>query len=131
MVRELIYNEIATAMNDYDNSIYCTQKYELQPKSIPCAFIELISKARMRGYADLNNTDHQHRYTFEVQVIANSLSKAYEMIGVAETAFKALSFFEEYCEPIDNRDVKLSRIVARFSAQVDDEQLISTLTESE
>lgn len=131
MVRELIYNEIANAMNAYDDSIYCTQKYELQPPSIPCAFIEQISKVRMREYADLNNTDHQHRLTFEVQVFAKELSKAYEMMAVAETAFKSLSFFEEYCEPLDNRDVNLSRIVARFSAQVDDEEIISRLTESE
>lgn len=128
MVRELIYNVIATALYQYDSSIYCAQKYELQPKSVPCAFIEQISKVRMRAYADLNNTDHQHRLTYEVQVIGKSLSSAYGMMGVVEEEFQKLSFFEDICEQIDNADVTLSRVVARFSAQVDDEELISLLT---
>ena len=131
MVRELIYNEIANALNEYDNTIYCSQRYELQPKSVPCAFIEQISKVRVREYADLTNTDHQHRLTFEVQVIGNGLSYTYEMMSVVEEAFRKLSFFEDFCEQLDNRDVKLSRVVARFSAQVDDEEIISLLTESE
>lgn len=131
MVRELIYNEIANALNDYDSSIYCSQRYELQPRSVPCAFIEQISKVRVREYATLNNTDHQHRLTFEVQVIGNGLSYAYGMMSVVEEAFRNLSFFEEFCEQLDNADIKLSRIVARFSAQVDDDEIISRLTESE
>ena len=131
MVRELIYNEIANALNEFDSSIYCSQRYELQPRSVPCAFIEQISKVRMRDYAELNNTDHQHRLTFEVQVIGSGLSYAYEMMGIVEEAFKKLSFFEEICEQLDNADIKLSRIVARFSAQVDDDEIISRLTESE
>lgn len=131
MVRELIYNAIAEALNYFDDSIYCSQVYELRPKSVPCAFIEQISKVRVREYADLNNTDHQHRLTFEVQVIGNSLSYAYEMMGVVEDTFQDLSFFEDMCEQIDNADITLSRIVARFSAQVDDDELISRLTESD
>lgn len=118
MDRKLIYSTIANEINTYDANVYVTQKYEPIPKSIPCVFVEMVSKVRSRQYANLCNTDDQYRYTFEVQVFHTSLTAAYELMEFIEEKFKAISFFEDMCQPIDNADQSVTRIVARFSAQL-------------
>lgn len=117
MDRELIYNEISTAIEAYDASVYVTQRYEPIPESVPCVFVEMISKARSLQYATLCNTDEQYRYTFEVQVFHNTLVEAYGLMEYIEEQFKSISFFEELCMPIDNTNQRVARVVARFSAQ--------------
>lgn len=117
MDRELIYNNIANAVTEYDSNIYVTQRYEPIPKSVPCVFIQMISKVRARQYATLDNTDEQYRYTFEVQVFHNTMTDAYALMEYIEEKFKEIAFFEDMCQPIDNADQSLCRIVARFSAQ--------------
>ena len=115
-----IYNSIANAINEYDASVYVTQRYEPIPESIPCVFVQQIGKARTERFATLANTDEQYRRTFEVQVFHNTLNEAYDLMEVCENAFKELAFFEDLCEPIDNADMKIARIVARFYAQLGD-----------
>lgn len=117
MDRELIYNTIARAITDYDPNIYVTQRYEPIPKTVPCVFVEMISKVRTRRYATLDNIDDQHRYTFEVQVFHNSLTEGYALMEYIEEQFKSIAFFEDMCQPIDDADQSIFRIVARFSAQ--------------
>lgn len=118
MDRELIYNQIANDINTYDANVYVTQRYEPIPQQVPCVFVEMISKARSLQYATLCNTDEQYRYSFEVQVFHNTLVEAYALMEYIETKFKAISFFEEMCMPIENTDQRVARIVARFSAQL-------------
>lgn len=120
MDRLEIYNSIANAINDYDPNVYVTQRYEPIPESIPCVFVQQIGKARTLQYATLTNTDEQYRRTFEVQVFHTTLNDAYALMEVCEDAFKSLAFFEDLCEPIDNTDQKIARIVARFYAQLGD-----------
>lgn len=117
MDRELIYNSIATAIAEYDSNIYVAQRYEPIPKSVPCVFLQMISKVRTRQYATLDNTDEQYRYTFEVQVFTHSMTDSYALMEYIEQKFKEIAFFEEMCQPIDNADQSIFRIVARFSAQ--------------
>ena len=115
-----IYNSIADAINDYDDDVYVTQRYEPIPQHIPCAFVQQIGKARTLQFSSLANTDEQYRRTFEVQVFHNMLNEAYALMEAIEDAFKQLAFFEDLCEPIDNADQKVARIVARFFAQLGD-----------
>lgn len=115
--RELIYSQIADNINSFFADCYVAQKYEPVPESVPCVFIQQISKVRTRQYADLANTDRQWRLTFEVQVFAETLNKAYEIMNFVEEQFTELAFFEDMCSPVDNADPKLCRLVARFSAQ--------------
>lgn len=118
MDRKLIYNAVANKITEYDSNVYISQRYELIPRSIPCVFVQQISKVRTRRFADLSNTDNQYRLTFEVQVFEKSMAKMYALMETVENTFKELSFFEEMCEPIDNADMSVCRMVARFSAQL-------------
>lgn len=118
MDRRVIYDAVATAINEYDAECYVAQKYEPIPEQLPCVFIEQISKVRTLRYAALCHTDEQYRLTFEVQVFHETLDGAYTLMEVAEAKFKELGFLEDMCEPIDNANVSLSRIVARFYAQL-------------
>lgn len=117
MDRELIYSTIADKIAEYDPTIYVTQRYEPIPQTVPCVFVQMISKSRTRRYATLDNTDEQYRYTFEVQVFHKSLVDAYTLMEIVEEKFKSISFFEDMCQPIDNADQSTFRIVARFTAQ--------------
>lgn len=117
MDRAVIYDNIANAINGFDSSVYVTQKYEPIPKSIPCAFVEQISKIRTLRYSSLCNTDEQYRLTFEVQVFHHTLNDAYKLMDTIERQFKSLGFFEDLCTPVDNGDTSIYRIVARFYAQ--------------
>ncbi len=114
--RELIYSEIAEAIEG-QFICYTSQRYEPIPAQIPCVFIQQISKTRTRQYATLDNSDNQYRLTFEVQVFAESLDGAYEIMNFIEDKFKSLAFFEDMCTPVDNGDPALFRLVARFTAQ--------------
>lgn len=127
MDRLEIYNSIANAINDYDSSVYVTQRYEPIPESIPCVFVQQIGKARTLQYATLTNTDEQYRRTFEVQVFHTTLNEAYALMETIEDAFKQLAFFEDLCEPIDNADQKIARIAARFYAQLGGQQEETTV----
>ena len=115
--RIVVYNEIATAINTYDANVYVTQRYEPIPKSIPCVICQQIGKVRSQQYATLCNTDQQSYDTYEVQVFANGLNNAYNIMGVIEAKFKQLGFFEQLCTPVNNGDKAFDRVVARFSAQ--------------
>ena len=117
MDRKLVYNSIATAINTYDADVYVTQRYEPIPKTIPCVLCQQISKLRSQQYATLCNTDEQSYDTYEVQVFANGLNNAYDIMAVAESKFKQLGFFEQLCTPVNNGDKAFDRVVARFSAQ--------------
>ena len=88
------------------------------PKSVPAVFIEQISKVRTRGYATLDNSDDQYRIAFEVQVYANTLAEGYDIMDCVENAFKSIAFFEEMCMPVENANLAMFRMVARFSAQL-------------
>lgn len=116
--RKLIFNSIARKINHEFPDVYVSQRYELVPKQIPCVFIEQISKIRIRRYATLDNSDDQYRFTFEVQVFANTLAEGYELMDYVEECFKSIAFFEEMCRPVDNADLSTFRMIARFSAQV-------------
>ena len=115
--RIVVYNSIATAITTYDANVYVTQRYEPIPKSIPCVMCQQISKVRSQQYATLCNTDEQSYDTYEVQVFANGLNNAYNIMEVIEAKFKQLGFFEEICTPVNNGDKSFDRLVARFSAQ--------------
>lgn len=116
--RKLIYNAIARAINSQFPNVYVSQRYELVPKSVPAVFIEQISKVRTRGYATLDNSDDQYRIAFEVQVYANTLAEGYDIMDCVENAFKSIAFFEEMCMPVENANLAMFRMVARFSAQL-------------
>ena len=126
-----IYNSIANAISTYDANVYVTQRYEPIPESIPCAFIQQIGKSRTLQYSTLANTDDQYRRTFEVQVFHNTLNDAYDLMEVIENAFKSLAFFEDLCEPIENADQRVARIVARFYAQLGGQQEETPVTPTE
>ena len=115
--RIVVYNTIATAINTYDANVYVTQRYEPIPKSIPCVMCQQISKVRSQMYATLCNTDEQSYDTYEVQVFANGLNNAYNIMEVIEAKFKQLGFFEDLCTVVNNADKNIDRVVARFAAQ--------------
>ena len=118
--RKIIFNSISTKLTEQFPGIYVSQRYELVPEEIPCAFIEQISKIRTRRNATLANDDNQYVLTFEVQVFGRTLAEGYEIMNCIEDAFKDLAFFEDMCTPIDNADITVFRMVARFSAQIGD-----------
>ena len=118
MNRKLVFTAIYNAVHTYDSSAYIAQRYENVPESIPCVFVIQTDKIRTERFATLCNTDEQYAYSFEVQVFADTLEGAYNLMNVVETTFKSLGFFEGTCREVPNAEKNIQRLVARFSAQL-------------
>lgn len=113
--RKLIYNRIAELVLTEYPDCYVTQVRSLTNRHIPCCFITQISKARVRRYATLANTDEQARLGFEVEVYAKDMTTAYAITETVEDGFKGIGFLETMCEPLESGDPSIYRIVTRFS----------------
>lgn len=112
--RKLIYNRIAEAILAYDRECYVAQTREITNRKVPCAFITQISKARVRRYSTLANTDEQNRLGFEAEVYAKKIGAAYALMEVIEDEFKSIGFLQNACEPLESGDPTIFRLVARF-----------------
>ena len=120
-----VYTYVANAINanEENENCYVTSRRERIPRAMPCVCLYELNRQRTQRYATLANDDNQYESTYEAQIycdeINGSMLKAYEILGIVESAFKKLGYFETFCQPLDNMaDASISRILARFNKQI-------------
>lgn len=120
--RESVYTYLRNALVDAHEGIYVTSRREPVTSSFPAIRVAETSRSRTQQYATLANDDDQYMSVFEAEIFSNkrngALSEAYGILDTVESAFKRLGYFETFCEPIDNIDPSIFRLLARFTKQI-------------
>ena len=120
--RESVFSYVANELNTVYPNVRITSRREPVAKSLPEVYLHEFNRTRPQQYATLVNDDEQWVSTFEAEVYVNdangAMDRAYAIVGVIEDAFKRLGYFETFCQPIDNIDPLLVRIVSRFTRQI-------------
>ena len=120
--REAVYTYLRNAIVTAHSGAYVTARREPVTKTFPAVRVIEINRTRPQEYATLANDDQQYESTFETEIFSNkqsgALAEAYSILDTVESAFKTLGYFETFCEPIDNIDPSVFRIVGRFSRQI-------------
>lgn len=114
-----IYTYLRKKLKDADFAGYITGMYEPVPAKLPAVMLRQIGWREDRDGMTLAYDDEQHVSTWEAQVFSNKKGKAfteaYAVTAVIEDAFKELFFVEDSCEPAENVDPTVYRLVSRFS----------------
>ena len=120
--RKSVYTYVRNAIVTAHSGAYVTAIREPITKTFPAVRIAEANRIRPEQYATLANDDQQYVSTFEAEIFSNkqngSLEEAYSILETIEGAFKTLGYFENFCQPIDNVDPSIFRIVARFTRQI-------------
>lgn len=100
------------------SDIYITGTYEpVPPKGLAVRITE-INHYRPLRYVDLNDEDDVCRMAFDVNVYSNKFNghsdEVYDVMKVAEEAFRGLHFIEYECVPVERVNNRVSRLTARF-----------------
>lgn len=120
--RDAVYTYMRNALVASHSGIYVTSRREPVTKQFPAVRLAEVNRTRTQQYATLANDDDQYVSIFEAEVFSNkkntALSEAYKVLDTVENAFKRLGYFETFCEPLDNADPSVVRILARFTKQI-------------
>lgn len=120
--REAVFSYVATMINDAFEDIKVTSRREPVSKTFPLVYLHETNHTRPQQYATLANDDDQWESTFEAEVYTNyadgNMSEAYYITETIEEAFKKLGYIETFCQPIDNIDPLIVRIVSRYTRQI-------------
>ena len=117
-----IYTYIRAAiLAEYPNA-YITSGPEPIPEVGLAVRVHEVSHYRpMRGIC-LGHEDDQWKVAFDVNVYSNLFNggdvDVYDVMMVAEAAFKRLYFIEYECVPIERANNRVSRLAARFERQI-------------
>ena len=130
--RQAVYSYVRNAIVASHSGAYVTARREPILKNFPAVLLTEINRVRAQQYATLANDDEQYVSTFEAEIYCNeqngALATAYSILDTVESAFKTLGYFETFCEPIDNYDPSVYRIIARFTRQIGMADVIPTTT---
>lgn len=120
--REAVFSYVATMITDAFDGIKVTSRLEPVSKKFPVVYLHEINRTRPQRYATIASDDDQWESTFEAVVFTNyadgNMSEAYNITEVIENAFKRLGYIENFCQPIDNADPLIVRIVSRYTRQI-------------
>ena len=113
-----IFDYVKRSILASHSEAYVTSRREPIPRAFPCVEIRQFNKNRQINAVTLDMKDRQYITIFEVQIFSNSqnsaLSEAYALEETVETAFNNLGYRVTFCQPIDNIDPSIFRIIARF-----------------
>ena len=113
-----IFDYLQKSIHAVCSGAYVTSIREPIPKAMPCVQIQQLNKSRPVNYMTLDLTDRQYLSTFEAQIYSNAqdsaLSEAYGLEEVIESAFNELGYRVTFCQPINNIDPSIFRLIARF-----------------
>ena len=126
----VIFNTIALALREKYNGASVVSEAMDKPSNFPAISIVQINSSTYDRMMISTNQDFNET-TFEVNVYANNQTgkrfKCKEIINDISEEFKKMGFKMAMCEPIENfSDTTIYRIVARFSAVLDDDGLSYT-----
>lgn len=120
--RKAVYSYVRNAIVASHSGAYVTARIEPVPKNFPAIHLTEMNRVRTERYATLANDDQQYDSTFQAEIFSNeqngAVEEAYSILETIESAFKTLGYFENFCQPIDNVDPSIFRIVARFTRQI-------------
>ena len=120
--RKAVYSYVRNAIVASHSGAYVTARIEPVPKNFPAIHLTEMNRVRTERYATLANDDQQYDSTFQAEIFSNeqngAVEEAYSILETVESAFKTLGYFENFCQPIDNVDPSIFRIVARFTRQI-------------
>ena len=118
-----IYNYIEEAVNLQDRPVYCASRYEIVPPSFPAAYLSEINRYD-RGAINLKRTDRMKFVTWEAQVFSNkttgAVDEAREIMEDIDIAMAHLGFTQTYCQPIENADPTIYRLIGRWNRLIGD-----------
>ena len=103
-------NEVYTYMSDHLDA-YCTQFYEVIPKSLPCVYFR-ETHAPVRKNITLALDDQQLRMVIFLEVSGLNIGGLIEDI---EAVFREMGFVEELCQMDQNFSASEERWNMRFS----------------
>lgn len=103
--RDDIFDYIANNVN-----AYCTNYYEVVPKSLPCVYVR-FSWNPIRRYINLDFTDEQIRAYAYIEVYGNNIDGT---VAEVERVMREMYFVEELAEQVQNYDPSLERVSMRF-----------------
>lgn len=116
-------NQIYTKLeNALPTTVYCTQFYEVVPKSLPCVYFR-ASWSPIRRHTNLSYSDNQKRFYCYVEVYGNNIDS---IVATVESAFKGMFFIEELCEMIPNYDPSIERVSMRFQRVITESDVLET-----
>lgn len=129
ITRDAVIDTVAKAVHaDTATAFVTAQRLRMAP-IFPAVEIRQIDKTRTRSAITLDFEDEQHTLTFESQVYCDEpsggLDEAFRIMGIVEAALNGLYFVEMSCNEVDNQDPDIARVVARFSRQVCDGDLLT------
>ena len=120
--RDAVFTYVANALNAVYSGLRIVSRREPISKTFPVVYLHEFNRIRPQQYATLANDDEQWESTFEAEVFVDeangALSKAYEITEEIEGAMKRLGYIETFCQPLDNADPIVVRIVSRFTRQI-------------
>ena len=130
--RKAVYSYVRNAIVASHSGAYVTARIEPVPKNFPAIHLTEMNRVRTERYATLANDDQQYDSTFQAEIFSNeqngAVEEAYSILETVESAFKTLGYFENFCQPIDNVDPSIFRIVARFTRQIGMADVIPSTT---
>jgi len=128
--RKAVYSYVRNAIVASHSGAYVTARREPVPKNFPAIELTEMNRVRTERFATLANDDDQYDSTFQAEIFSNAqngaLEEAYSILETIEGAFKRLGYFETYCQPIDNVDPSIFRIISRFTKQIGMADVIPT-----
>ena len=128
--RKAVYSYVRNAIVAAHSGAYVTARREPVPKNFPAIELTEMNRVRTERFATLANDDDQYDSTFQAEIFSNAqngaLEEAYSILETIEGAFKRLGYFETYCQPIDNVDPSIFRIISRFTKQIGMADVIPT-----
>ena len=120
--RDTVFTYVANKIDAAHSGVRVVSRREPVSKSFPVVYLHEFNRTRPQQYATLANDDEQWESTFEAEVYVNdangAVDKAYAITETIENAFKKLGYLETFCQPIDNIDPLVVRIVSRYVRQI-------------
>lgn len=126
-----IYSYIESQVNTAGRPVYCSSVSEPVTATFPACQITEIQHYYYRNALPLSFSKNETvslQRDFEVHVYSNlknkALSEARSIMDDVEIAFRQLSFIEIMCMQADNADQSIVHLVARFTRNIGDGDVI-------
>lgn len=116
-----IYNRVATIVQTAHSSVTISGTYLPVVKSFPYVYLHEIDHVQTTSGLDLECKDNQWESTFEVQVFTtgdNKIANAHTILDTIKGAFRTMYFRQSYEGEIENTDITVYRLVARFNRTI-------------
>ena len=115
------YTYIRNKLLEHDENVFCTSDRIYASSRFPTVEIKMISAISVRENVDLSDT--AYRVSWEVTAYSDKANggaeEAYNLVRVAEDAFREIGFRMTYNAPSENiKEITIKRHIARFTRTI-------------